>query len=39
MRSSNPEKLVFTSWEVVLTTSGVFKSLWSDQDGGVLSLN
>lgn len=39
VRSSLPGKFVFTSWEVIITTSGVFKLLWSEPDGGVPSLN
>lgn len=33
MHSSPPGKFAFMSWEVVMTTSGVFKYLWSEQNG------
>ncbi len=35
LSSSRPGKFVFTSWVVVIMTSGAFKSLSSDQDGDV----
>ncbi len=36
MVQSNPHgKYVFMSWEAVIMRSGVFKSLWSEQDGDV----
>ncbi len=31
-------RLVFTSRQVVITTSGAFKSLWSEQDGDLTFL-
>ncbi len=30
---SLPGTFILTSWQVVITTSGMFKSLWSEQDG------
>lgn len=35
VRSSPPVKFVFMSWEVVITMSGAFKLLWSEQDAVV----
>lgn len=37
VRSSLPQKFVFTCWEVVITTPGADKSLWSARDGGATS--
>lgn len=36
--SSNSGKFVFRSLEVVITTSGVFKSRWAKHDGNVAAL-
>ncbi len=38
LRSSPPRTLVLTSRQVVITTSGAFKSLWSEQDGDLTFL-
>lgn len=38
VHSSSPGKFVFKSWEVVFMMSGDFKSLLSEQDGSVSSL-
>ncbi len=35
VRSTSPGKFVFKSWEIVITMSGEFESLWSAQDGNV----
>ncbi len=37
--SSPPGKFVLTSWQVVITTSGAFKSLWSELDGDLTFLH
>ncbi len=37
--SSPPGTFVLTSWQVVITTSGAFKSLWSEQDGDLTFLH
>ncbi len=39
LRSSPPGKFVLTSWQIVITTSGAFKSLWSEQDGDLTFLH
>ncbi len=38
-RSSPPWTFVLTSRRVVITTSGAFKSLWSEQDGDLTFLH
>ncbi len=38
-RSSPPRTFVLTSRRVVITTSGAFKSLWSEQDGDLTFLH
>ncbi len=38
-RSSPPRTFVLTSRPVVITTSGAFKSLWSEQDGDLTFLH
>ncbi len=32
VRSSPPGKFVFKSWQVVISTSGAFKSIWLEQE-------
>ncbi len=39
LRSSPPRTFVLTSRRVVITTSGAFKSLWSEQDGDLTFLH
>ncbi len=39
LRSSPPRTFVLTSRQVVITTSGAFKSLWSEQDGDLTFLH
>ncbi len=39
LRSSPPRTLVLTSRQVVIRTSGAFKSLWSEQDGDLTFLH
>lgn len=39
VHSNPPGKFLLMNREVVIKTSGVFKSLWLEQDGSLISLN